>query len=200
MIQVNITALTALIYYFIPHMIANRRGRIMNVSSTAAFLPGPLQAVYYASKSYVKLFGEALHNELRDTNISVTTLCPGATSTEFASTGDLENTAIFQRKTRLASSVPKYDYRAMKKGKRVAINEPLLRFFLNYLLPLFPRRCVIQASRMAMEPTGKEIKVVAGLLSGSVRTGAWVQEYNIYCRTDSFSKIISHLIIILGLL
>jgi hypothetical protein len=158
MIQVNITALTALTHYFIPHMIANGRGRIMNVSSTAAFLPGPLQAVYYASKSYVKLLGEALHNELRDTNISVTTLCPGATSTEFASTGDLENTAVFQGKTRSASSVAEYGYRAMKKGKRVVINEPLLRFVLNYLLPLFPRSWVIRVSRMTMEQTGKDIK------------------------------------------
>lgn len=159
MIQVNITALTALTHYFIPHMIANGLGRIMNLSSTAAFLPGPLQAVYFASKSYVKLFGEALHNELRNENISVTTLCPGATSTEFASTGDLEQTALFKGNARSASSVAAYGYHSMMKGKRVAINEPLMGFALNHLLHLFPRKWVIRASRMAMEPSRKEIKV-----------------------------------------
>ena len=67
-------------------MVARRRGRIMRVASTAAFVPGPGMAVYYASKAYVLSFGEAIAFELRGTGVTVTTVCPGATATEFAAT------------------------------------------------------------------------------------------------------------------
>src|SRR6266513_456402 len=84
MIQVNIAALTHLTKLFMPAMIKARAGRVLNVASTAAFQPGPLMAVYYATKAYVLSFSEALADELRNTGVKVTALCPGPTATGFA--------------------------------------------------------------------------------------------------------------------
>lgn len=82
-IQVNIAALTLLTRSLLPRMIATRRGAILNVSSSAGFLPIPGMAVYAASKAYVNSFSEALRAELRGTGISVIALCPGPVHTEF---------------------------------------------------------------------------------------------------------------------
>ena len=83
MISLNMNALTELTRLFLPHMIARNSGRVMNVASTAAFQPGPWMAAYYASKSYVLSLGEALSVELRKTGVTISTLCPGPTKTEF---------------------------------------------------------------------------------------------------------------------
>ena len=83
MIQLNVNALTELTREFLPGMITRKQGRILNVASTAAFQPGPWMAVYYATKAYVLSFGEALATELKGTGVTVTTLCPGPTKTEF---------------------------------------------------------------------------------------------------------------------
>ena len=83
MIQVNVAALTQLTKLFLPGMLERRRGRILNVASTAAFQPGPLMAVYYATKAYVLSFSEALANETAGTGVTVTALCPGPTATDF---------------------------------------------------------------------------------------------------------------------
>jgi short-subunit dehydrogenase len=86
MIQLNIVALTALTRYFLPDFVKRNSGKILNVSSTASLMPGPLQAVYFASKAYVTSFSNAIAEELYDTNVTVTALLPGATDTEFAQT------------------------------------------------------------------------------------------------------------------
>jgi short-subunit dehydrogenase len=83
MIQLNISALTALSKAVLPGMLARKSGRILNVASTAAFQPGPLMAVYYATKAYVLSFSEALANETKGTGVTVTCLCPGPTKTGF---------------------------------------------------------------------------------------------------------------------
>jgi len=90
MIQVNITALTSLAKLALPGMLARKRGRIMNVASTAGFQPGPLMAVYYATKAYVIMFSEAIANELKGSGVTVTCLCPGATATKFAGRAKME--------------------------------------------------------------------------------------------------------------
>ncbi len=82
-IQVNITTLTALAKLFGQDMIARKSGTIMNVSSVAAFLPGPLMSVYYATKAYVLSLSEALANNLEGTGVKVIALCPGMTKTGF---------------------------------------------------------------------------------------------------------------------
>ncbi len=83
MLQVNVVALTMLTRFLLPGMIERRRGRVLNVASTAAFQPGPLMAVYYASKAYVLSLSLALTEETADTGVSVTCLCPGPTRTGF---------------------------------------------------------------------------------------------------------------------
>lgn len=86
MIQVNVNALVALTRLFLPEMIENRYGGILNVASVAGFQPGPYMSVYYATKAFVLSFSDALSYELKNTGVWVTTLCPGATKTEFEST------------------------------------------------------------------------------------------------------------------
>lgn len=116
MIQVNIVALTTLTRLFLPDFVKRNHGKILNVSSTAALMPGPLQAVYYASKAYVSSFSNAIAEELHATNVTVTALLPGATETEFAKTSDMSNTAVFA-KTVSPKDVAKEGYNAMLKGE-----------------------------------------------------------------------------------
>lgn len=116
MINVNMTSLTALTRYFLPDMVARNKGRILNTSSTAGFLPGPLQAVYYATKAYVNSFSNAIAQELSNTNITVTALQPGATETEFAKTSGMDKTDLFN-KTFSAHEVALAGYNAMLAGK-----------------------------------------------------------------------------------
>ena len=83
MIELNIVALTELTRIFLPDFAKRNSGKILNVSSTASLLPGPMQAVYYATKAYVTSFNNAISEELHDTDVTVTALLPGATETEF---------------------------------------------------------------------------------------------------------------------
>jgi short-subunit dehydrogenase len=94
MIQVNITTLTHLTRLFLPGMIERKRGKILNVASTAAFQPGPMMAVYYASKAYVLSFSEALSEEVQGTGITVTAFCPGPTATNFGERAGFKNKKI----------------------------------------------------------------------------------------------------------
>lgn len=116
MINLNVIALTALTRFFLPDFVNRNRGKILNVSSTASLLPGPLQAVYFATKAYVTSFSNAIAEELRDTDITVTALLPGATATEFASTSGMDKTDLF-KKTFTAREVAESGYNAMLEGK-----------------------------------------------------------------------------------
>jgi short-subunit dehydrogenase len=93
-IEINIVALVDLTHRYLQGMKSRRSGKILNIASTAAFQPGPLMAVYYASKSFVLSFSEALRNEVRESNIAVTALCPGPTKTDFT----LKEPALTQSK------------------------------------------------------------------------------------------------------
>ena len=122
MIDVNIKALTRLSWLYAREMVQRKKGRIMNVASTAAFQAGPYMAVYYATKSYVLLLSEAMANELKDHGITVTALCPGATESGFADTANASDTKLFKRKNPSSAAVAAYGYKAMMKGKTVAIH------------------------------------------------------------------------------
>lgn len=122
MIQLNITALTHLTREFLPEMIASGHGRILNVASLAGFLPGPLMSVYYATKSFVVSFSNALHSELRGTGVTVTTLSPGPVSTNFFTEAGAPDALINKLiKQASAEDVARFAYRRMMKGKRKAI-------------------------------------------------------------------------------
>ncbi|WP_173917259.1 SDR family oxidoreductase [Halobacillus sp. Marseille-Q1614] len=124
MMQVNIQTLTELTHYFLPDMKNTRmngvpRG-VLNVSSVAAFQPGPRMAVYYASKAYVLSFSEALVEELKGTGVTVTTLCPGATETKFFETANAQDTKLTDRMMS-PKQVANEGFVGFIKGKRVVI-------------------------------------------------------------------------------
>src|SRR5215471_10084276 len=125
MLHVNVVALTELTRSLLPGMVARRRGKVMLVASTAGFQPGPRMAVYSATKAYVLSLGEALAYELRGTGVTVTTLCPGATATEFFKVAG-SNEAVL-KPAMSASEVARIGYRAMRAGRRVAITGILNR-------------------------------------------------------------------------
>ena len=151
-IQVNLFALTYLTKLFLPPMLARRRGRILNVASTAAFQPGPLMAVYFATKAYVLSFSEAIANELHGTGVTVTALCPGPTHSGFQDAAAMQQAGLFHR-PQIASSaeVAAYGYRAMQRGKRVAIHGWLNRL-LAASVRFTPRALVTDVARWMSNP------------------------------------------------
>jgi short-subunit dehydrogenase len=153
MLQVNITALTELTHLFVQHMVERGAGRILNVGSTAGFLPGPLQAVYYATKAYVNSFSQAIANELEGTGVTVTVLCPGPVATEFQEVADLGGVRGFDFAAD-ARSVAECGYRAMERGRLLAINDPKIRFLLEGVVPFVPRKPLLWMSRKTMEKSG----------------------------------------------
>ncbi len=128
MIQVNITALTHLTSLLLPGMLRRKRGKILNVASMAAFQPGPLMAVYYASKAYVLSFSHALTEELRSTGVTVSALCPGPTPTGFGQRAGIGDKKILGG---LLSTdvqfVARAGYEGLMKGKAVIIPGALNR-------------------------------------------------------------------------
>ena len=150
MLHVNVIALTALTKLFLRGMVERQAGRILNLASTAAFEPGPLMAVYYASKAYVLSFSEALANELRGTGVTVTALCPGPTRTGFQQRGVMEDSRLVRGQIADAKSVALAGYRAMMSGKTIVIPG-----FSNKLIPwvvrVSPRGVVTRVVRRMQE-------------------------------------------------
>ncbi|HIK46598.1 MAG TPA: SDR family oxidoreductase [Leptolyngbyaceae cyanobacterium M65_K2018_010] len=122
MVQLNIVALTHLTRLFLPGFIAQGQGRILNVASTAAFLPGPYMAVYYASKAYVMSFTEAIASELEGTGVTATTLCPGPTESEFPDQAQIGEMELFKGKLPSSAEVAVFGYEAMERGQRIAVH------------------------------------------------------------------------------
>lgn len=143
MIRLNISALTQLSHFALQGMMKEGNGRILNVASTAAFMPGPGMAVYYASKAYVLSFSEALTRELKGSGITVTTLCPGPTDTSFASAAGLGK-SLMHRMLPPATSlqVAKAGYKAMMKGKAIEI--PGFMNKLSAITPGFTPRGIVR--------------------------------------------------------
>ncbi len=150
MMQVNMATLTNLTHYYLKGMVQRRHGRILNVSSTASFMPGPLQAVYYATKAYVTSFSQALAEEVAEYNVTVTALCPGTVSTGFVAAVNLEGVDAWKN-AKSAESVAECCNSAIEMRKLVAFNEGALKFMLNWIVPLLPRNMVLKMSRKIME-------------------------------------------------
>ena len=149
-IQLNVTTLTHLTRLYLPEMIKRKSGRILNVASTAAFQPGPLMAVYFATKAYVLHFSEALANELEGTGVTVTCLCPGATATEFHKRANATGMRLLSMGKMDADTVAQDGYRAMMAGKPLVISG-----FKNWLtahaVRFGPRRLVTAIARKTQE-------------------------------------------------
>ncbi|BCJ99271.1 SDR family NAD(P)-dependent oxidoreductase [Anaerocolumna chitinilytica] len=143
MIQLNVTALMHMTKLFLPNMIKQGYGKVLNLASTAAFLPGPNMSVYYASKAAVLSFSQAISKELKGCNVTVTALCPGPTSTNFERTAGLINSRLFHSlKVTDAKKVALYGYKALMKGKPVAV-EGLFNKMLVISTKLAPRGVVL---------------------------------------------------------
>ena len=148
MVQVNIVALTQLTKLFLPEMIARGRGKILNVASTAAFQPGPMMAVYFATKAYVLSFSEAIAHELRGTGVHVTALCPGATETGFQRAAGATGSRVFDsRKLPTGADVARYGYKVLQRQKRVAVHGAINKM-LAFGTRLLPRRAVVAITKM----------------------------------------------------
>ena len=150
MVEVNIAALTALTRLALPGMVERKRGRIMNVASTAGFQPGPLMAVYYATKAYVIMFSEAIANELKGSGVTVTCLCPGATATRFAGRARMEESRLFKMGAMRSEDVAKTAYKGMMAGKTLVI-PGLLNRALAMSVRFSPRKLVTAISRSLQE-------------------------------------------------
>ena len=121
MVSVNVTTLVHLTRLLLPPMIARNSGRILNIGSTAGFVPGPFMAGYYASKAFVNSFTQALAYELRGTGVTATVSCPGATATEFSTVAGNDKSRLFQAAAMAAPEVAAHGYRAMMRGRPMAI-------------------------------------------------------------------------------
>ena len=151
MIQLNVVALTQLTKLLLPPMVKRGRGRILNVASTASFQPGPLMAVYYATKAYVISFSEAIANEVKDSGVTVTCFCPGATQTGFATRAGNDKTRIFKRAGVMpADKVALDGYRAVMEGRTLAISG-IQNWLTAQSTRLAPRKLVTAISRWVSE-------------------------------------------------
>ncbi|MFY9552831.1 MAG: SDR family oxidoreductase [Thermoanaerobaculia bacterium] len=151
MIQVNVTAPTHLTGIFLPGMLERRRGRILNVASTAAFQPGPLMAVYYATKAYMLSFSEALANETHGTGVTVTALCPGPTLTQFQSRAGFKPVPLLKSPLVMsARDVARDGYEGLMRGKRLVI-PGLANRILVQAERITPRRVVTAIARWLQE-------------------------------------------------
>ncbi len=157
-IRVNVSALTHLTRAVLDGMLRRGRGRILNVASTAAFQPGPMMAVYYATKAYVLSFSEALSNELEGTGVTVTCLCPGPTRTGFMARAKMGDPAVLAKSPVMmdADAVARSGVEAMLKGRRLVI-------------PGFLNRMLAHSTRLGSR--GLSARVVRRLMRAIESTG-----------------------------
>lgn len=143
MMKVNMLVPTKLMKLFVPDFVKRGSGEVLNVSSSAALIPGPLQAEYYATKAYITSLSNAIAYEVKDTGVSVTTLMPGAIETGFAKAGGLTNTKMFSHGAKPAD-VARDGYMAMQKGKLnvFAGLSPVQRPFVG-MMPMMPKKTIM---------------------------------------------------------
>ncbi|WP_435310063.1 SDR family NAD(P)-dependent oxidoreductase [Sebaldella termitidis] len=145
MIDLNVKALVELSKYFLQEMLERNSGRILNVASIAAFQPGPYMSVYYASKAFVLSFSEALRNEVRNTGVCISVLCPGPVETEFEKSSELTKSKLFSKlKPITAEKVAYAGYRGLMKNRAV-------------IIPGFFNRAAITAGTFV--PTGIKVNI-----------------------------------------
>lgn len=151
MVDLNVKALMTLTHLVLQDMLARGHGRILNVGSTAAMIPGPLHATYHASKAFVNSFSQALANELEGKGITVTMLAPGPVDTDFFGISNMSKVKAIQKDMASAADVARIGYDAMNKGRLVAYNDWRLRFLLDWIVPLLPRRTALASIRKVFD-------------------------------------------------
>lgn len=143
MIDLNDRALVELTHIYWPRMLANKHGGVLNVASTASFQPGPLMAIYYASKAFVLSFSEALWKESEGTGVHVSCLCPGPTTSNFRERAGTGKTRLVRNGAAMSSAVvAQMGYDAWKKNRRVTITGTR-NALLATLAPFLPRRTLL---------------------------------------------------------
>ena len=139
MIQVNVSAVVSLTGHLLPKLMKRENAAIMNVASIAAFAPGPYMSTYFASKAFVLSFSEGLSKELEGTNVSVTTLCPPPTATNFAARAGAKRTIAFKDKALMkVTDVARHAYEGMKE-KRVVVLPGIAGKFIVLINRFVPR-------------------------------------------------------------
>jgi short-subunit dehydrogenase len=152
MIDLNVRALVELTHIYWDDMLRRRRGGVLNVASTAAFQPGPLMAVYYASKAFVLSFSEALWEEARGTGVKVSCLCPGPTKSGFRARAGTGTTRLGASSTVMESMpVAQMGYDAFQQNRRVRITGGR-NVLTARLAPFLPRERLLKIVRSLMEP------------------------------------------------
>ncbi len=150
MIDLNVRSLTELTYLFGKDMIDRRHGKILNVASTAAFQPGPIMSVYYATKHYVLAFSEGIAEEWGDLGVTVTALCPGPTESGFQKTASAGANKIFSKKLPSSYEVAEYGYKSLVAGKRVVIHGFMNRI-MAFGVRFTPRNLIVKIVRSMQE-------------------------------------------------
>lgn len=152
MVDLNVRALVELTHIYWPDMLAKKRGGVLNVASTAAFQPGPLMAIYYATKAFVLSFSEALWKESQGTGVHVSCLCPGPTASNFRERAGTGKTRLSRVGTPMSSaSVAKMGYRAFQKNKRVMITGGRNKLLAG-LAPFMPRGVLLSMVHNLQSP------------------------------------------------
>jgi len=155
MTDLNVRSVTDLALRFLPDMIERGRGGIINVSSIAAYLPGPGMAVYFASKAYVTSFTDALHEELRGSGVTATALCPGPVRTDFQNRSGMNRLRIVKfARMQTAEYVAQAGWDGFKRGSRVVI-PGALNEFLAYASRITPRVITLPAVRFFQSPAAR---------------------------------------------
>lgn len=154
MLDVNCTALMRLTRLVLPSMLDRGQGRVLNIASTGAFLPGPDQAVYYAAKAFVRSFSLALSLECAGTGVSVTTGSPGPTLTEFGNVSGMEGCRVYKH-AKKPDWVAERLYRAMIRKKREVITDPWMALQIRLLIPFIPMGLLLRMSRWFQQKPGR---------------------------------------------
>ena len=131
-------------------MLSRKHGKIMNVASTASFQPGPMMAVYFATKSYVLHLTEAINAEVKGSGVSLTALCPGPTESGFQAAAEIEQNMLFNKKNPTSKEVAEYGYKSMIKGKAVAIHG-LKNYLMANSVRFTPRNWVVAITKKMQE-------------------------------------------------
>ncbi len=150
MVELNVAALTQLTRLCLPQMISRRAGYIMNLASTAAFQPGPLMSVYYASKAYVVSFSEAIHNEAKGTGVKISCLCPGPTQTEFFKRAGMQKTKLSSGSAMPAAEVAQIGWTAMRAGKSLVV-PGRVNALMAFMTRFAPRQLMASVARSLQE-------------------------------------------------